>query len=203
MTSSINRKYTTYHYAARGGPTTAIVNMHKKIGEDRTRSAEDMLAGRQTHRHRQTRSSQYSAALSAAEWSHSGKPRVIAVHAWRKARASLHSACRRRWRWPVWVVLWNRWAAPTDRPTDWIESPTIASIQRFIARRPGVCVCAWRRLYATAELIQVWHASPLSDLVAEPSSLCRPRLWEVYIPPYRNWRNYRNPIITCSSKRLR
>ena len=81
---------------------------------------------------------------------------------------------------------------------------SIPSIQRFITRRPGVCVCLATLVdYGTAELIQVWHASPLSDLVAEPSSLCRPRLWEVYIPPYRNWRNYRNPIITCSSKRLR
>jgi len=67
---------------------------------------------------------------------------------------------------------------------------SIPSIQRFITRRPGVCVCLATLVdYGTAELIQVWHASPLSDLIAEPSSLCRPRLWEVYIPPYRNWRN--------------
>ena len=38
--------------------------MRKKIGEDRTCSSEDMIADRQTHTHRQTRSSQYSAAVS-------------------------------------------------------------------------------------------------------------------------------------------
>ena len=40
----------------------AIGNMHKKFGEDRTCSSEDMIAGRQTDR--QARSSQYSAPLS-------------------------------------------------------------------------------------------------------------------------------------------
>jgi len=48
-----------------------IGNMHKKIGEDRTRVSEDMIADRQTHAHthtdRQTRSSQYSAPPSGAE----------------------------------------------------------------------------------------------------------------------------------------
>jgi len=50
---------------------TAIGNMHKKFGEDRTCSSEDTIADRQTHTdthtHRRTRSSQYSAPLSAAE----------------------------------------------------------------------------------------------------------------------------------------
>jgi len=36
-----------YHYAARG-------NMHKKFGEDRTCSSEDMIVGRQTDRHART-----------------------------------------------------------------------------------------------------------------------------------------------------
>ena len=36
-----------YHYAARG-------NMHKKFGEDRTCSSEDMIVDRQTDRHART-----------------------------------------------------------------------------------------------------------------------------------------------------
>ena len=31
-----NRKYTTYHYAARRGPSHATVNMHNNTGKDRT-----------------------------------------------------------------------------------------------------------------------------------------------------------------------
>jgi len=50
---------------------TAIDNMHKIFGKDRTCSSEDMIADRQTHRQThtdtQTRSSQYSAPLSGAE----------------------------------------------------------------------------------------------------------------------------------------
>ena len=52
---------------------TATGNMQKKLGKDRTSSSEDLIVDSQTHRHtntqtnRQTRSSQYSASLSAAE----------------------------------------------------------------------------------------------------------------------------------------
>ena len=46
---------------------TALGNMHKKIVEDRPCSSEDMIANRQTHTGRQTRSSQYSATLSGTE----------------------------------------------------------------------------------------------------------------------------------------
>ena len=45
---------------------TAMGNMHKNC-EDRTCSPEDMIADRQTHRHTQTHSSQYSASLLGAE----------------------------------------------------------------------------------------------------------------------------------------
>ena len=62
-----NRKCITYHYAARGGPRHA----QKNFGEDRTCTSEDMIADRKKHgereRDRQTRSSQYCAALSGAE----------------------------------------------------------------------------------------------------------------------------------------
>jgi len=47
-----NRKYVTYHYGAREGRATAIVNMHNKFDEDRTCSSEDMIADRHRHRHR-------------------------------------------------------------------------------------------------------------------------------------------------------
>ena len=60
------KKYITYHYATRGGPSNGHrYNVHKKLGEDRTCSFEDMLADRQIDK--QTRSSQYSARLSGAE----------------------------------------------------------------------------------------------------------------------------------------
>jgi len=42
-------------------------NIHKTFDEGRTGSSEDMIAERQTHTHRQTRSSQYSAPLSEAK----------------------------------------------------------------------------------------------------------------------------------------
>jgi len=51
MTSSY-RKYITYHYAAREGPSHGTGNMHKKYGEDRISSSEDMIAERQTQRNR-------------------------------------------------------------------------------------------------------------------------------------------------------
>jgi len=43
---------------------TATGNMHRKLGEDRVCSSEDMIADKQTHTDTQTRSSQYSAPLS-------------------------------------------------------------------------------------------------------------------------------------------
>ena len=53
-----DQKYATHHCA------TATENKHRKFGEDRTSSSEDMIVERQTHRHtqtdRQTRSSQYN-----------------------------------------------------------------------------------------------------------------------------------------------
>ena len=47
---------------------TAIGNMHKKLGEDRTCSSKDMIADKQanTRTDKHTRSSQYSAPLSGA-----------------------------------------------------------------------------------------------------------------------------------------
>jgi len=36
------------HYAARGGPSHGHSNMHKKSGEDRTCSSQDMIADWQT-----------------------------------------------------------------------------------------------------------------------------------------------------------
>ena len=51
------KKYITYHYATRGGPSNGHkYNVHTKLGEDRTCSFEDMLADRQIDK--QTRSSQ-------------------------------------------------------------------------------------------------------------------------------------------------
>ena len=45
----------------------SCVTCTKKLAEDRTCSREDMIAGRQTRTHRQTRSSQHSAPLPGAE----------------------------------------------------------------------------------------------------------------------------------------
>jgi len=42
------------HNISEQDPATAIGNMHKKIGEDRTCSSDDMIADRQTYTHRQT-----------------------------------------------------------------------------------------------------------------------------------------------------
>ena len=44
----------TYHYTARGGPSHGHMQHAQKIGEDRTRSSEDMIADRQTHRQTDT-----------------------------------------------------------------------------------------------------------------------------------------------------
>jgi len=46
----------------------AIGGMHKKFGEDRTCNSEDIIAGGRTNTSTQTRSSQYFAALSGAEY---------------------------------------------------------------------------------------------------------------------------------------
>jgi len=72
MTSSTKQKYgNTYCIITppEEDRATAIGNMHKNFGEDRTCSSEDMISDRQTRRHtyRETRSSQYSAPISGAE----------------------------------------------------------------------------------------------------------------------------------------
>ena len=45
----------TYHYTARGGPSHGHMQHAQKIGEDRTRSSEDMIADRQTQTDRHAR----------------------------------------------------------------------------------------------------------------------------------------------------
>jgi len=50
MTSSINQKYITYHYAERGGPSHVTGNMHKIFGADRSCSSRDMITDGQTNR---------------------------------------------------------------------------------------------------------------------------------------------------------
>jgi len=95
MTSSTNRKYITYRYAATGGPSRGHGQHAQKFGENRTCSSEAMIADRQTHRQtdrqtdRQTRSSRYWAGMMDLQTP--GRPANHAICGRRSSSSSGHS----------------------------------------------------------------------------------------------------------------